>query len=116
MSNVRRSLITATAATLFSLSAGAVVAHAPATPAAPGAQSQGPHRMDPAKRQAHFDRRMGELKQKLQIMPGQETAWSTYVDAMKPQPRGARPDREELARLTTPQRIDQMRAMQQERM
>jgi Spy/CpxP family protein refolding chaperone len=89
----------------------------PAPGAGPGAMpghpmmERGPHgRMDPARMQEHFAKRQGELKQKLQITPAQEGAWNTWTAAMKPG-NFQRPDRGEIEKLTTPERIDRMRAM-----
>lgn len=99
-------------------------ATAQTTPTAPGAgpaaAHQG-HRGDPAKmqeRRAKMQERMAqrqaELKQKLQITSGQEAAWTSFTTAMKP---GARPqvDRAAIAALNTPDRIDQMRALRNQR-
>jgi hypothetical protein len=58
--------------------------------------------------------RMGELKQKLQITPAQENAWNTWSGAMKPT-QTQRPDRAEIERLTTPERIDRMHALRAQR-
>jgi Spy/CpxP family protein refolding chaperone len=98
----------------------------PGTPGGPGMREQG-QRMDPAARQdrmarhharmqQHMAKRQAELKQKLQITPAQEGAWSTWTAAMQPPARMQRPDRAEFEKLTTPERIDRMRAMRSERM
>ena len=70
-------------------------------------------RMDPAKRQAAMQKRAEELKAQLRLEPGQDGAWTTFIEALKaPDDRIARrPDREEFARLTTPERLERMRAM-----
>jgi hypothetical protein len=109
-----------TAALLAALSAGAMAQ--PQTP--PSTQSNAPAaaqgergRTDPgrmeqfrARMQERMAKRMDRLKQKLQITGTQEGAWSTWTSALKPTPR-QRPDRAEFARLSTPERIDRMRAM-----
>ena len=97
---------------------------APATAAAP-AQAKGHHgdrsaRHDPAQRQARIAKRQAELKAKLAIAPAQEGAWTAYTAAMQPPARNtARPDRAamkaEFAKLTTPERIDKMRALRTQR-
>lgn len=51
------------------------------------------------------------LKQKLQLTSAQESAWTTFTTAMQPSPRPAMPDRSELAKLSTPERLDRMRAL-----
>lgn len=85
----------------------------PAAPgAAPAPMAQQHHgRYDPAKMQERMARHQAALKQKLQLAPAQESAWSAYTSAMKPPARMQRPDRAEFAKLTTPERIDRMRAM-----
>ena len=50
----------------------------------------------------------------LAITPAQEGAWSTWTTSLKPTPH-QRPDRAEIARLTTPERIDRMRALRAQR-
>jgi periplasmic protein CpxP/Spy len=77
---------------------------------------------DPARIQEHMARmqermarRLGQFKQKLQLSPAQEGAWSSYIAALKPSGGAKRMDRQEVARLTTPERIDHMRARRAER-
>ena len=67
-----------------------------------------------ARMQERMAHRLGELKQKLAITPAQEGAWSTWTDSLKRTPH-QRPDRAEIARLTTPERIDRMRALRAQR-
>ena len=95
----------------------------PAGPVAAGKYS-GHHgdrmdRHDPAKMQAWMAKRQAEMKVKLKITPAQEGAWTTFTSAMQPLAHPARPtpeQRAEFEKLTTPQRIDKMRAMRTERM
>ena len=100
---------------------------APAAPAAVAGRQDGPQggrammgRHDPAKMQAWIAKRQAELKAKLKITPAQEGAWTSFTAAMQP-PAGmrARPtpeQRAEFDKLTTPERIDKMRAMRTQRM
>jgi len=95
---------------------------ASAAPAPITAAREGHSRADPAKmqeRMARMQERMArhlaEFKQKLQLSPAQEGAWNSYVAALKPTPR-QRPDRAEFAKLSTPERIDRMRAHRAARM
>jgi protein CpxP len=104
--------------------AGAVAQAQPQSPATEGAEhhmrgDHGPR--DPAKMaefrarmEQRMAKRLGELKQKLQITPVQENAWNAWSSAMKPAAR-QRPNHAEWAQLTTPERIDRMRAMRAER-
>lgn len=77
------------------------------------------HHMDPAKMQAMVAKHQTELKAKLKIGADQEGAWTTFTAAMKP-PSGwtdhKRPDRAEMDKLTTPERIDKMHAMRAQHM
>lgn len=88
----------------------------PAAGQPPAAQGEHGKRFDAAKFREHMAKRQAELKAKLQITPAQEGAWSTWTAALQPPAnRPARPDRAELAKLTTPERIDRMQAMHAER-
>ena len=70
------------------------------------------HRPDPAKVQAMFDKHMARLKTVLQLTPNQESDWAAFNSAMTPPAsRPARPSREELEKLTTPERIDRLNAL-----
>ena len=51
------------------------------------------------------------LKEKLQLTSAQESAWTTFTTAMQPNKRPALPERGELAKLSTPERLDRMRAL-----
>jgi periplasmic protein CpxP/Spy len=90
----------------------AASAQTPATPQ-PGAATPpaAGSRYDPARMQERMARRLEDLKQKLQITPAQEGAWSTYTSALQPTQQAQRPSRDEFAQLTTPERIDRMRQL-----
>jgi periplasmic protein CpxP/Spy len=72
--------------------------------------------------QERMDKRQAELKAKLKITPAQEGAWTTFAAAMKPPAGGMMRMRHdpkvkaEMEKLTTPERIDKMRALRAERM
>lgn len=57
-----------------------------------------------------------ELKAALKITATQEAAWATFTAAMMPPADGManRPTREDIAKLTTPERIDKMKALRTE--
>lgn len=61
--------------------------------------------------QAHMAKRLDELKAKLKLNPQQEASWTTYVAAMKPGAMATPPRPEDMAKLTTPERLDKMREM-----
>ncbi|MCO4095171.1 MAG: Spy/CpxP family protein refolding chaperone [Acidovorax sp.] len=124
----------ATTATLTALAAAlalpALAQQAPAaapsaTPgatAAPGAPGQPHHRMGQHRagadgkdrhqqRQAHMAERMAQMKTQLKLTAAQEPAWNSFTAAMQPGERKARLDHGDMEKLTTPERIDRMRAM-----
>ncbi len=76
-------------------------------------------------RQERATQRLAALKAKLKITTAQEGAWTTFSTAMKPPSNaaggmmGMRHDpklKAEMDKLTTPERIDKMRALRQQRM
>lgn len=75
-------------------------------------------KMDPEKRKAMVAKHVEALKAKLQITPAQEGAWNTFTAAMQPPEKmeRPRPDRAEMEKLTTPQRIDKMRELRKQHM
>ncbi|MDP1565382.1 MAG: Spy/CpxP family protein refolding chaperone [Polaromonas sp.] len=99
--------------------AAPAVASAPAQPG-PHAGHHGKNRHDPAQMQARVATHQAELKAKLKLTPAQEGAWTAFTASMQPPVSGARPDRAamkaEFDKLTTPERIDKMRALRAQRM
>jgi Spy/CpxP family protein refolding chaperone len=78
---------------------------------------QGGMHGDPAKMEQMHAKHLADLKAKLKITASQEAAWNTFATSMKPPAdMGKRPDRAEMEKLTTPERLDKMRAMHKERM
>jgi len=95
---------------------GAVV-QAQTPPAGPaGGHGRDPAKMEQfrAKMEQRVAQRLGELKQKLAITPAQEGAWNAWTAAIKPAAH-QRHDRAEFQSLTTPERIDRMRALRAQR-
>ena len=73
-----------------------------------------------AKMQQRREARMAELKTKLQLTPAQESGWTAFTaSAQRPDNARNRADwkerRAEMAKLTTPERLDRMQARQTER-
>ena len=115
---------------LLAVASAGALAEGPTTtePAARSgaAGSQGGHRMmgphDPAAMQAGMARRQADMKARLGITADQEAAWTSFATAMQPPVRpmpAGQPmagQRAELDRLTTPERVDKMRALRTERM
>ena len=95
----------------------------PAVAAAPGkpADRHGEHmgRHDPARMQARMAQHQAELKAKLNLSPAQEGAWTTFTASMQPLTHHARMtqvQQAEMNKLTTPDRIDKMRALRSQHM
>lgn len=80
------------------------------TVAAPDARKgPGEHR---ERHEARKAQRAAALKEQLKLTPNQEPAWNTFTASMQPQgDRPARLDRKDMDKLTTPERIDRMRAL-----
>ncbi|WP_326535338.1 Spy/CpxP family protein refolding chaperone [Pseudorhodoferax sp.] len=104
------------AGSLAGLAAAAMAQTPPAPPPAadaPARHAREHARPDPAQRQAQREAR---LKQELKITAAQEPAWNVFTASMlPPAPKADRPDRDALRKMTTPQRIERMRAMHAER-
>lgn len=60
-----------------------------------------------------IEKRQAELKAKLHLAPAQEPAWAAFVQGMQPpsKPMGEPLEREALAKLSTPERLDKMQAL-----
>ena len=114
MKSLQRHLIAA--GFVAALGLGAIAQAQPQTPPAGPGGRHDPAQMEQfhARMQERMAVRMAELKQKLQISAGQEAAWTSWASAMKPTPH-QRPERSEFAKLTTPERIDRMRALRAQR-
>lgn len=120
MKHAHKHLLIATCLAVLGLSAGAQTP--PPTGPGPG---PGPGAMmrpgNPAMMQEHMarmqqrmEKRQAALKQILQITPAQENAWNAWTAALRPA-NLQRPNPAEFAQLTTPERIDRMRALRSAR-
>lgn len=81
-----------------------------------GMMRHGP--MDPAKIQAMVLKHQAALKEKLKITSAQESAWTAFTGTMKPPAdmgRRRMDMRAEMEKLSTPERIDKMRALRVQR-
>lgn len=68
--------------------------------------------MDPAKREAMMEKHLQMLHDKLKIQPAQESAWKTYIAAIKPLPGQGKPAAKADAKL--PEQLDgRLQMMQQ---
>jgi protein CpxP len=117
----------ALAAALATLAWGAQAQTPPAPPGAPGPGMQmqhGPfdgqrmHEHMQQRMQERMQRRMEGLKRILQIAPQQEGAFNAWAAAMRPSPAAMQQRQQmhaDMARMTTPERIDRMRQMRAQR-
>lgn len=78
-----------------------------------GAHAQRTQMMERMK--AGHERRLQELKLKLQLSAEQEPAWAAFASAMTARPTHSRPDMAQLALLPTPERIERMKALREQR-
>ena len=112
MKSIRNTLI---AASLLAGLTGLTLAQT-----APEAKTSGPRaeRMDKmhAKMGERHAKHLADLKGKLRLEAGQESAWAAFEQSMQmPGKPMARPDRAAMDKLTTPERIDQMQAHKAQR-
>lgn len=73
--------------------------------------------LTPEQREQYMVQRAEAFKRKLQLTPEQEPAWNSFLQSMKPDAdaRKARLDWQGMDQLTTPERIDRMRALRSQR-
>jgi protein CpxP len=71
----------------------------------------GPNSDMRARLQEHRGQRIADIKAKLKLSPEQEGAWTAYIAAMKPPANVQRPNRADIDKLTTPERLDKMREL-----
>lgn len=87
----------------------------PAPAAGPGAATPGAQRMHDwqERRAQHFAQRATALKEALKLTPEQEPVWQDFMNAMQHKPQHARLDMnsDDFAKLSTPERLDRMRAL-----
>lgn len=108
---------------LLATSAAVLLAGASVTAMArgPGGCDEGHSGPRAEKMQQHMADKMAkreaDLKAALKLTTAQEAAWGTFTSAMKPPAMDGKnsPNREDMAQLTTPQRLEKMQAMKAER-
>jgi len=105
------------------LTGAALSAHAQPAGGQHGGMMGQHQRMDPAKMQEMIAKRQADLKAQLKITAAQEASWNTYVSSMQPpagmaqrmDPDARKKMHEDMAALSTPQRMERMNAMKAER-
>jgi protein CpxP len=84
----------------------------------PGMHHRGMGQMDPAKMQTMVDRRHAALKTQLKLTAEQEPAWTAFMASHQP-PAGMKDKPSamaDLAKLSTPERIDKMKELRAQHM
>lgn len=91
---------------------------------APGGPGAGPgmQQPDPQRRaqthermKEHMASRAAELKAKLKLTPEQESSWNSYVADLKPPAQPLLPKPDDVAKLSTLERLDKMRELRKQR-
>jgi protein CpxP len=79
---------------------------------------EGMRHRDPARMQARMDKFAAELKARLKLTPAQEGAWTTLLAAhkMPADVMAKRPDPDALEKLSTPERLERMKALRSQHM
>jgi Spy/CpxP family protein refolding chaperone len=85
----------------------------PATGAGPGMHQPDGERH--TRQQERMAKRAADLKAKLKLSAEQESNWNAFLAAMKPPARASMPTREDLAKLSTPERLDKMNELRKQR-
>lgn len=68
-----------------------------------------------AKHSEFFDNRMKALHEDLKLSDSQQSAWDDFSQQLKPNEQAPKPDRSELSKLPTPERLDRMLSRMKER-
>ena len=106
---------TVAVAVLAALALPVLAQPTPANPPAVGAAAAPDARKGPGehreRHQAHKAKRTAALKEQLKLTPNQEPAWNSYMASIQQGDGHARLDRKDMHKLTTPERIDHMRAL-----
>lgn len=105
---------------LAALAPGASVAQSrQAQPAVEEARAPAPRMRERLTPEQRIERRAERLRTTLQLQPGQESALRAYASALAPtaaQRAERRQQRDDMAQMTTPQRLDARKARMTERM
>ena len=115
----QRLACTALVAALAGLAAPSFAQPGPGAGPGPGPMAEQAQRprmrsMTPEQREQYMLKRAEAFKQRLQLTPAQEPAWNNFVQSMKPSTQ-ALLDMQGMDKLSTPERIDRMRAMRAQR-
>ena len=73
------------------------------------------HARQQQRMEEHMAKRAADLKAKLKLNAEQESNWNTFLAAMKPPARASMPKHEDMAKLSTPERLDKMNELRKQR-
>lgn len=73
------------------------------------------HALQQKRMEEHMAKRAVDLKAKLKLSAEQESNWNAFLAAMKPPARASMPKPEEMAKLSTPERLDKMNELRKQR-
>lgn len=110
MNTLRKSLIIGMTVVGLSSAIGAQAQEA----TAPQHKAYAATKFDPAKRAEHMAQRQQKLHDALKLTAAQETAWNTYIAAVKPATPIGRADRASFKDLPAPERMEKMLELQKE--
>ena len=96
------------------LGAASLAAYAERPGCGPMGAGFGEHGRSPEKMAEHFAKRQSELHDKLKLNANQEGAWNAYIARIKPSEAQKRPDRAEIEKLPTPERMERMYGFMQD--
>ena len=108
---VATALLTALALPVLAQTAAAPAAQPATSAKAPDGRHAHHHNRHHGDRAERHAKHLADLKGQLQLTAAQEPAWTTFTTALQPGERPARLDRKNMDQLTTPERIDRMRAL-----
>jgi periplasmic protein CpxP/Spy len=114
MTAFRKQLLTGIAAVYMAAGSLAAYAQTPAQTPPAGAPQKPDHAAMAARMKDRMAKRQAELHDKLKLSASQESAWNTYIARMKPADMPPRPDRNEMGKLSAPERMDRMLSMMKE--
>jgi hypothetical protein len=106
MKSIRLSLL---AASLFLVVSSVSWAQSPPATDTANPQSMRHHGVD------RHAKHLAQLKDKLNLSSQQDGAWQSFIQAMQKPEHSARPDRLAFEKMTTPERLEQMQKMRQQR-
>jgi periplasmic protein CpxP/Spy len=108
MTTFRKRILVGLVATALGAASVAAYAERDCGPMGGGQASFGEHGRSSESMKKHFDKRQAQVHDKLKLNTNQEAAWNAYIAKIKPADVPKRPDRAEIDKLPTPERMDRM--------